>query len=112
MMKTNSHSIEKTFELSIKKYLTDRGWEVIKVGSHKKGWPDLTCFRSGVTFFIETKKGNGGRIGFYQAKTVKRLRSLGFRAEFIEDWQQFLDYYEEIIGDWNGIIQVSKGRHI
>ena len=98
-----SHSSEGSLENAIRNYLSKAGWKVIKAGS-QKGWPDLTCFRGGGTFFIETKKGKQGKVGYYQAKAIRDLRNLGFKAEFIRSYDEFLDFYTTIMEDYNGTL--------
>ena len=96
--------LEKSLENSIRSYLEKRGWKTIKTIPSEKGMPDLICLRSGKTFFLEIKRNTKAKAGFYQARKIQELRSLGFVAEFVRSWEEFLNVYEKMIGGWNGIV--------
>lgn len=66
--------------------LRKAGWIVDKsVGHSHNGWPDMQCYRDGITIFIEWKK-PGKKPDPLQWYWIKKLRKAGFQAYVIDDW--------------------------
>lgn len=69
---------------TIKKY-EDQGWTVVKtIRLNKSGYPDLFCFRKGITMFIEVKEGKD-TLKPLQKLRIKQLRDDGFNAFCLHD---------------------------
>lgn len=56
------------------------GWIANRTqGMRLPGWPDIECFRNGVTMFIEVKRGQA-TVSKEQFETQQMLRKEGFKV--------------------------------
>ena len=66
--------------------LKKSGWECLKVVMcNRGGWPDISCFKDGVCFFIEVKRKNEVPKPL-QLHVHSVLREQGFNVYVIDDF--------------------------
>jgi len=70
--------------------------------------PDMIALRGGFTFFIEFKRGDGGKLGVYQAQFIKKLRDLGFICAVVKNWNEFQGVYSNVTKAAAGFVQLPK----
>lgn len=69
-----------TYQSELIKEYEKNGWLVLKtIRLNKNGYPDLFCFKDGVTIFIEVKEEND-RLSELQKIRILELRKHGFDA--------------------------------
>jgi hypothetical protein len=80
---------ESTIQAHTIKWYESRGWLVNKIiQSTNNGWPDLECFKKGITEFVECKK-EGGAKHFARDFPLQQyrhdeLRKQGFTVHVID----------------------------
>jgi Holliday junction resolvase len=68
---------------------TAAGWIVVKnIQTNLNGWPDLTCYKSSVTLFIECKAAGVTKIPPLQEYRHKQLKQQRFTVIVINDINQ------------------------
>lgn len=84
--------LESKIQSQIVKALEDQGWTVIRpISLSKSGYPDLFCFRSGRTLFIEVKR-PGQKLRKLQEFRKRELELQGFKVLVIDNPKQLKDY--------------------
>ena len=82
---------EQVLQSKIKKHLVKNGWLVIKtIQLSENGFPDLFCFRDGVTVFIEVKA-KGKTPTELQLYRLDELRKHGFTALWTDNFESVLE---------------------
>jgi len=81
---------EQILQTKIKKYLSSKGWLVIKTMQlSENGFPDLFCFRDGVTVFVEVKA-KGKKPTELQLYRIEELKKRGFLAFWTDNFEAVL----------------------
>lgn len=79
---------ESTIQKQVKDAMQRAGWIVNKIiQCTNNGWPDLECYKDGVTVFIECKR-PGGKVSPLQQYRHDILRRAGFKVLIIDNIEQ------------------------
>jgi len=71
------------------------GWLVVKnIQTNLNGWTDLTCYRNGVTVFIECKGEGINNVRPLQTYRHQQIRKQGFEILIINDLKQIYEFIE------------------
>jgi Holliday junction resolvase len=82
-------SSEKTLQRRIINDLRHRGWLVYNMPPVVTGFSDVMALKDGETIFLEIKKGDKGKVGYYQVKMARTLRDAGFRHCFVKNYDEY-----------------------
>jgi Holliday junction resolvase len=83
---------EQILQSKIKKYLIGQGWIVIKtIQLSDNGYPDLFCFKNGITVFIEVKA-KGKVPTELQLYRISELKKQGFTAFWTDDFKNICNF--------------------
>ena len=87
--------IEQKLQSKIKSFLKKEGWIVIKtITLSENGYPDLICFRQGVTLFLEIKA-QGETPKPLQEYRLRELKKQGFKAFWTDNYEDFKNRYND-----------------
>lgn len=86
---------EQQVQSKIIKRLKSDGWLVIKtIKLSEAGYPDIFCFRSGITMFVEVKT-DKGKASALQEYRISELTKKGFKAFICYGYEDFLLKYQD-----------------
>lgn len=80
--------MESIIQNRIKTFLEKQGWYVVKcITMSKNGFPDLLCFRNGLSLLVEVKR-KGEKARALQEYRIKELKLFGVNAHCVDSIEQ------------------------
>lgn len=87
---------ESGLQKKILNHLDDNNWLAFKMPPIVVGFPDIMALKNGKVIFLELKKQNKGKIGYFQAKMALKLEKYGFLHKFLDNFNDYLELMDSL----------------